>query len=167
MSFLLLFIYDMIDKLTVENLVNKAIEGTDVFVTEITVSPMLDIVVELDSATGVDLDFCTRVSEVINEALEPGGEDYSLEVGTASLSAPFKVDAQFDKHLGDDVDVVTADGRKLTGTLTAFDPSERKFTVEVAQKVKEPGKKKPVIEQVPLTLAVDECRSVAYHFDFK
>lgn len=157
----------MIDKLTVENLVNKAIEGTDVFVTDITVSPSLDIVVELDSATGVDLDFCTEVSRRLGEALDADGDDYSLEVGTASLSAPFKVDAQYDKHLGDDVDVITRDGRKLTGTLTAFSPETRTFTLEMVQKVREPGKKKPVMQTVSVPLAIADCKSVAYHFDFK
>ena len=157
----------MIDKLTVENLVNKAIEGTDVFVTEITVSPSADIVVELDSATGVDLDFCTEVSRRIGEALDAQDENYSLEVGTASLSAPFKVDAQYDKHLGDDVDVITKDGRKLTGTLVEFDPEAREFTLEVVRKVKEPGKKKPVMQAVAERMAIADCKSVAYHFDFK
>jgi len=79
----------MIDKHEVEAAVAKAIEGTDAFVVSLTVSADNDIVVELDSQTGLDLDFCTEVSRKVNEALDRDVEDYSLEVGTASLSAPF------------------------------------------------------------------------------
>ena len=118
---------DMIDKHDVEAVVARAIEGTDAFVVDLTVSGDNDIVVELDSPTGVDLDFCTEVSRAINEALDRDVEDYSLEVGTASLSAPFRV----------------------------------------PRKVKEPGEKRPRMVAEPETLGMDDCRSVAYHFDFK
>ncbi len=157
----------MIDKEKVEELVNKAIENTDAYVVDITVSADNDIVVELDSETGVDLDFCTEVSRSINEALDRDVEDYSLEVGSASLSAPFKVRQQYLKHLGDEVDVLTRDGRKLKGTLTAVSDDGAEFTVDITRKVKEPGAKRPVMVTEPMTLAVADCKQVAYHFDFK
>ncbi|MCI9284986.1 MAG: ribosome assembly cofactor RimP [Muribaculaceae bacterium] len=155
----------MIDRQEVSSLVEKAIENTDAFIVELTVSADNDIVVELDSPTGIDLDFCAEVSRKLNEALDRDKEDYSLEVGTASLSAPFKVLQQYEKHLGDSVDVLTKDGRKLTGVLTDVTPVE--FTIEVTRKVKEPGAKRPSLVAVPETLAMDQCRQVCYHFDFK
>ena len=120
MSFLLAFMYCdladfndivMIDKQKVEALVEQAIENTDAYIVDLTVSGDNDIVVEIDSPTGVDLDFCAEVSRKLNDALDRDVEDYSLEVGSASLSAPFKVRQQYEKHLGDDVDVLTRDGR--------------------------------------------------------
>ena len=157
----------MIDISTVRSLVDKAIEGTDAFVVDITVSPANDIVVELDSPTGVDLDFCAALTRDINAALDRAVEDYSLEVGTASLSAPFRVPQQYEKHLGDQVDVLTRDGRKLHGTLTALSEDGSRFTIEVAAKVKEPGAKRPVKVMQPVELAVADCKQVTYHFDFK
>lgn len=157
----------MIEKQEIASLVERAIENTDVFVVEISVSADNDIVVELDSPTGVDLDFCARVSRKLNEALDRDVEDYSLEVGTASLSAPFKVKQQYEKHLGDDVDILTRDGRKLKGTLTAVSDDGSEFTVEVTRKVKEPGAKRPVMVAEPQTFAVADCKMVTYHFDFK
>ena len=172
MSFLLAFIYSllifcMIDKEKVEELVNQALENTDAYVVDITVSGDNDIVVELDAETGVDLDFCTEVSRRLNDALDRDVEDYSLEVGSASLSAPFKVRQQYVKHIGDDVDVLTRDGRKLKGTLTAVSDDGAEFTIEVTRKVKEPGAKRPVMVTEPLTLAVADSKQVTYHFDFK
>ncbi len=157
----------MIDKEKIAALVEQAIENTDAYVVELTVSADNDIVVELDSATGVDLDFCTEVSRKLNDALDRDVEDYSLEVGTASLSAPFKVKQQYDKHIGDEVDVLTRDGRKLKGTLTAVSEDGSTFTVEITRKVKEPGTKRPVMVTEPETLAVADCKQVTYHFDFK
>lgn len=155
----------MIDKQEVTDLVARAIENTDAFVVEITVSPDNDIVVELDSPTGVDLDFCAEVSRRLNDALDRDKEDYSLEVGTASLSAPFKVRQQYEKHIGDSVDILTADGRKITGVLTAVGDDD--FTVEVTRKVKEPGEKRPRMVALPETFRMADCRLVTYHFDFK
>ncbi len=176
MSFLLAFMYCdladfndivMIDKQKVEALVEQAIENTDAYIVDLTVSGDNDIVVEIDSPTGVDLDFCAEVSRKLNDALDRDVEDYSLEVGSASLSAPFKVRQQYEKHLGDDVDVLTRDGRKLKGTLTAVSEDGAEFTIEVTRKVKEPGAKRPVMVAEPLTLAVADCKQVTYHFDFK
>lgn len=155
----------MIDKQEVAGLVAKAIENTDAYVVELTVSADNDIVVELDSPTGVDLDFCTEVSRSINDALDRDKEDYSLEVGTASLSAPFKVKQQYEKHIGDNVDILTRDGRKFTALLTAV--GDEDFTVETTVKVKEPGEKRPKLVAKPEILRMDACKTVAYHFDFK
>lgn len=156
----------MIDKQEVARLVEQAIENTDAYVVDLSVSADNDIVVELDSSTGVDLDFCAEVSRKLNEALDRDKEDYSLEVGTASLSAPFKVKQQYEKHLGDKVDILTKDGRKITGaTLTAV--GDDNFTVETMQKVREEGAKRPVMKAVEETFPMDACKSVTYHFDFK
>ena len=157
----------MIEKQQIEALVNEAIENTDAYIVDIAVSADNDIVVELDSPTGVDLDFCTGLSRRLNEALDRDVEDYSLEVGTASLSAPFKVARQYEKHIGDNVDILTKDGRKFTALLTAVDSAAGTFTVEVTRKVRLEGEKRPRRVAEPETLAMDACRSVAYHFDFK
>lgn len=157
----------MIDKQKIEALVEQAIENTDAYIVELTVSADNDIVIELDSPTGVDLDFCTEVSRRINDALDRDVEDYSLEVGSASLSAPFKVKQQYEKHIGDDIDILTRDGRKFKGTLSAVSEDGSTFTVDITRKVKEPGAKRPVMVTEPETLAVADCKQVTYHFDFK
>ena len=159
--------YIMIDKQIITDIVSRVIADTDAFITDITVTPANDITVELDAITGVDLDFCTLVNRAIEQALDRDVEDYSLEVGSASLSAPLKVPQQYEKHLGDTMDVLTADGRKLRGTLAAVSPETMSFTLNVPTKVKEPGAKRPVTVDTPVDLLMADCRSVTYHFDFK
>lgn len=155
----------MIDKNEVRRLVEEAIAGTDAFVVDVTVSAANDIVVELDSATGIDLDFCADLNRSLNEKLDRDAEDYSLEVGTASLTAPFKVKGQYEKNLGNEVEVLTRDGRKLKGILT--DVTDSDFTVEVTRKVKEPGAKRPVMVADPLVIPMEQAKQVCYVIDFK
>ncbi len=155
----------MIDKQIITELVNGAIENTDVFVVDITVSTANDIVVELDSPTGVDLDFCADVNRKINDALDRDKEDFSLEVGSASLTAPFKVRGQYEKNLGNEVEVLTGDGKKLKGVLTEL--SDDNFTIEVSCKVKEPGAKRPVMVNRPVVIPFAEAKKVNYLINFK
>ncbi len=147
----------MIDKNEVRRLVEEAIAGTDAFVVDVTVSAANDIVVELDSATGIDLDFCADLNRSLNEKLDREDEDYSLEVGTASLTAPFKVKGQYEKNLGNEVEVLTRDGKKLKGVLTAV--TDEDFTLEVTRKVKEPGAKRPVMVAEPTVIPMARCKA--------
>lgn len=155
----------MIDKKEIAEVVDKAIADTDAFVVDITVSKDNDIVVELDSPTGVDLDFCAEVSRKLNDAFDRDVEDYSLEVGSSSLTAPFKVAGQWLKNVGNPVEIFTRDGKKIVGTLTDYTPDG--FTVEVKQKVKEPGEKRPRLVDVPVTMKEADIREARYHIDFK
>lgn len=157
----------MIDKELLKQAVLKAIDGTGVFLVDLTVSPSNDIVVEIDSNDGVDLDLCTSIHNKIEAELDRDKEDYSLEVGSAGLTAPFKVVEQYTKNLGKEVEILTLDGRKITGTLTAVDSDTSSFTVEVPTKVKEPGAKRPTVQMVPEHLKMADCRQVKHHFTFK
>lgn len=153
----------MVTREDIIKLIEPEIAHTDAFIVDVAISPEEDIVVELDSPTGVDLDFCTRLSRLINEAL-PEDEDFSLEVGTSSLSAPFKVPQQFQKHVGDPVEVLTADGRKLHGTLSEAGDDGFTLTTEVKEKVE--GKKKPVMVPHDEHFAYNQVKTVSYEFKF-
>ena len=154
----------MIDKNELRKEVEDAIAGTDAFIVDITVSSSNDIVVELDSPTGVDLDFCAEVNRKLNSRFDREDEDYSLEVGSASLTAPFKVKGQYEKNLGNEVEVLTRDGKKLKGVLTAVTDTD--FTIEVSRKVKEPGAKRPVVRDEEITLPVADVKYVRYEITF-
>ena len=155
----------MIDKKLIEQTVAEALEGTDMFPVEVTVTPDNRIVVEVDSATAVDIDSCAALSRAIEEKLDREEEDFELEVGSAGLTSPFKVKAQFDKNVGNEVEVLTRDGRKFSGTLVETTPET--FTVEVARKVKKEGAKRPVVEMQPETLKYGDAKSVKYVINFK
>lgn len=155
----------MIDKQLLKNTVEEAIAGTDIFIVDITVSPSNSIVVELDSPAGLDIDTCARITRLIEQTFDRDVEDYDLEVGSAGLTAPFKVRGQYIKNVGNEVEVLTRDGRKFHGKLT--EAGDDTFTVEVLKKVKEPGAKRPVTVAEPETIAYGDTKTVKYLIQFK
>ncbi len=155
----------MIDKARLTEVVEDAIKGTDMFLVDITVSADNRIVVELDSETGMDIDACAAVTRRIEAEFDRDAEDYELEVGSAGLTSPFKVKAQYMKNLGNEIEVVTRDGRKLQGTLVSVGADD--FTVEVPTKVRHEGAKRPVIEQVPSVIAFDNVKTAKYVIKFR
>lgn len=155
----------MIDKTEVRAAVEQAIQGTDIFIVDIEISKSNTIVVELDSPGSLDIDTCAAVSRAVENDLDRDKEDFELEVGSAGLTAPFKVRGQYLKNIGNEVEVLTRDGRKLHAVLTAV--GDEDFTIERAVKVKEPGAKRPVTVMEQETLAFADAKSVKYVINFK
>ncbi len=155
----------MIDKTLLTETVEQAIAATSIFLVDVQVNPGNAIVVEIDSPEGIDIDTCADITRKIESVFDRDKEDYELEVGSAGLTSPFKVKGQYLKNIGNQVEILTKDGRKLKGTLLSVDDDS--FTVEITKKVKEPGKKKPVEVAKPETLDMDNCKYVKYLIDFK
>ncbi len=155
----------MIDKALLTRSVEKAIENTDLFIVDIKVSPQNNIVVELDSPTSIDIDTCAAVTRAIEKDFDRDTEDYELEVGSAWLTSPFKVRGQYLKNIGNDIEILTRDGRKLHAVLTAV--ADDNFTFEYPVKYKEPGAKRPTTVMESETLPFSEAKSVKYMISFK
>lgn len=162
----------MIDKSLLLQTVGEALEGTDLYLVELTVSPSNVINVEIDSDSKVDIDECVALTRRIEEVFDREVEDYELEVGSAGLTSPLKVYRQYRKNIGNDMEVLTRDGRKLHGVLSsaeqtdAADPRAVAFTLTVSTKVKEPGAKRPVIRDEEVRLTAEGCKSVRYDLKF-
>lgn len=157
----------MIDKQTITDIIAPALEGTDCFLVDVTVSAANDIVVEIDSNTTVDIDTCARLTRLVEQTLDRDTEDYSLEVGSAGLTAPLRVRRQFEKNIGNEVEALTLDGRKLSGILSAVSADGSEVILTVVRKVKEPGAKRPVMVEEPLTLPVADTKYIRYKINFK
>ena len=155
----------MIDKTIVTGLVEEWLEDKDYFLTDITITPDDRIVVEIDHKEGVWIEDCVSLSRHIEDGLDRDEEDFELEVGSAGIGQPFKVLRQYEIHQGDDVEVLTADGRKLTGTLQDVTPEH--FSLLTTEKVKNPGDKRPHLEERTLTFAYDDVKWTKYLIDFK
>lgn len=155
----------MIDANKVKGLVEQWLDGKDYFLTDLTVTPDDCITVEIDQADGVWIEDCVKLSRFIEEHLSRDEEDYELEVGSAGLGQPFKVLRQWQNHVGKQVEVITRDGRKLKGTLQEAD--EEHIVIAVRQKVQVEGKKRPVMQDVDVTLDMAKIKSGRYLLDFK
>ncbi|MBQ7442345.1 MAG: ribosome assembly cofactor RimP [Bacteroidaceae bacterium] len=155
----------MIDSTKVRELVSQWLAGKDYFLTDLTVTTDNCITVEIDNADGVWIDDCVQLSRYIEDHLSRDDEDYELEVGSAGLGQPFKVLRQWENHVGKKVEVLTADGRKLRGTLAAVSAEEA--TIDVPTKVTIEGRKRPVVQDVATRLPMADIRSCRYLIDFK
>ena len=111
----------MIDSNKIKALVEEWLEGKEYFFVDTTVSNDNKIVVEIDHKDGVWIEDCCALSQFIEERLDRDEEDFELEVGSAGLGQPFKVTQQYLNNIGNDVEILTADGKKLQGQLTNAD----------------------------------------------
>lgn len=154
----------MIDKNIVRDLVNQWLEDKEYFLVDVEVSADDKIVVEIDHADGVWIEDCVELSRYIEDHLSRDDEDYELEVGSAGLGQPFKVEQQYLNFIGKDVEVLGADGKKVKGVLKAVDG--RNFTVSVQEKVKVEGKKRPEMQDIDHDYNMDEVKYCKYLIKF-
>ncbi len=155
----------MIDKEIVRKLVDEWLDGKDYFMTDLTISADDRIVVEIDHQDGVWIEDCVELSRHIEAGLDRDEADFELEVGSAGLGQPFKVPRQYEIHLGEEVEVLTAQGKKLFGTLEAADAEG--FTVGVEEKVRLEGEKRPKLVKHDIRFGYNEVKYTKYHITFK
>ena len=155
----------MIDKQNVQNLIQEKLQGTGYELIIFQVNAQNEILVEVDKLEGVDVDFCATLNHFLVESLDAHGvEDYSLEVGSVSLTAPFVTKMQYTKHLGHDVEVLAADGKKYRGTLVSVD--EESFAIDTEVMVVVEGKKRKQKEIQTLTFAYNAVKYTKYDLKF-
>ena len=171
------------DKQQLQTWIEEYLSGTEYELVTLEISAENDILVEVDRLEGVDVDFCAELNRVIVESIKSkveSGEwqdiDYSLEVGSVSLTAPFKTKMQFQKNLGHDVEVMVStkgQSTKYKGQLVSVD--EETFSVDCEEKIKplptspegkEKKKVRPVKQIVTHTWRYDEPKYVRYDLKF-
>jgi ribosome maturation factor RimP len=156
----------MITKETLKTLVEEWLAKGDYFLVDIQMDGGDDrIVIEIDHADGVWIEDCAELSRFLQEKLGEELGDYELEVGSAGLGQPFKVAQQYVNHVGDNIEVIDATGKKLTGVLKSVEG--RSFVMTTQEKQIPEGKKRPVKVDVDKTFSMDEVKSTKYLLTFK
>lgn len=142
----------MITKDQVTQLANEALENTDRFVVDITVSKSNVIFVYIDADTSVTIDHCVELSRFIEGRLDREVEDYELSVSSAGIDYPLLNNRQFKKYIEKDLEILHNDGVKKIYKLLSYD--EEKIEVQEAIiKVLGKLKKTKYTETVVLSLA--------------
>lgn len=155
----------MIDVTRVREIAETQMEGTDLFVVEVRVSPANEIGVTVDSDTQVGIDRCVELSRSIEGALDREQEDFELTVMSAGIGQPLKMLRQYRKLIGRPVEVILKDGGKIVGNLT--DASESSIAVEYEERVAVEGKKRKQLVTTRRELSLDEVKSTCEYLDFK
>ena len=151
------------DKQQLQNWISEFLNGTEYELVTLSVSPSNDILVEVDRLAGVDVDFCAELNRFLVEKLDAVEPDYSLEVGSVSLTDPFKTKMQYEKNLGHEVEILV-DGKKLHGQLVSVD--DETFSVDIEERVAVEGKKRKELRTTTYTWRYDEPKYVKYDLKF-
>ena len=155
----------MIDKILIKGIVEEYLPKTDMFLVEIGVRPGNIIVVEVDSKEGVSIDDCIALSKYIESNLDRDVEDFELEVGSAGITSPFRIPQQYEKNIGNEVEVLTKNGQKLAGILKECDGEG--FVLTITKMVKPDGAKKKIAVEEDLSFGYDEVKYTKYLIRFK
>ncbi len=166
--------YKNMNREELQNWIFEYLKDTDYELVTLTISQANDILVEVDRLAGVDVDFCADLNRFLVEKLELTANsqkpmlDYSLEVGSVSLTDPFKTKTQYLKNLGHDVEVLAKgdkdEWRKFKGQLVSVDDDT--FSVDIAEKVAVEGKKRKEARVITRTWRYDEPKYVKYDLKF-
>lgn len=152
----------MISKEVISKMVQEKLSDS-MFIVDVTVSPGNAISVVIDSDQGLSIDKCIEMSRHIEHQFDREVEDFSLEVSSPGLTQPFRVLRQYLKNLGNEIEILTAKGEKMSGILKSAD--DKGFSVEITNNLKIDGKK--TVETKTVEFSLPDIKTVKPVITFK
>ena len=143
----------------------RALEGTDMFVVDCTITPDNTIDLILDSDTSVSIDACAMLNHAIGENFNRDEEDYSLTVASAGIGEPLKLVRQYKKLIGESVEVLLKSGVKILATLDEV--TDEAITISYDEAVVVEGKKKKQMQRTSHAYTYDEIKWTKEYLDYK
>jgi ribosome maturation factor RimP len=131
----------------IKQLVSEKLQGTEIFLVDIIISPGNKIQIEVDHDKGISIKECVGISRHVEHNLDREKEDFELQVSSPGLDKPLKILRQYKKNVGRNVEVILLSGEKKEGKLLGA--SDEDITIEAEEKVKdEKTKKRKTIKKV-------------------
>lgn len=146
-------------------LIERRLEGSELFLVEINATPYNEIEVLIDSDASVGIDACVELSKAIEAEFDREAEDYELMVASAGIGQPLKVLRQYRKLIGKNVELVLKNGLKLVAVLK--DADEDKLVVSYMEKIAVEGKKRKQEVETVKEFALSDIKSTSEHLDYK
>ena len=123
----------MVEKQSIQGLVEEFIKGTGLFLVAVKVSSSNRIIVLADKNEGITIDECAAIHRHIEKSLDRDKEDFELQVSSPGLDLPFGVIEQYFKNEGRRVEVIDNDDTKYDGKLNNV--TKGGFELEIKLKV--------------------------------
>ncbi len=149
----------------IREVAEKALEGSDMFVVDCTITPDNTIDLTIDSDTSVSIDACAMINRAISDAFNRDEEDYQLTVASAGIGEPLRLVRQYQKLVGESIEVLLKSGVKVLATLDEV--SEEAITISYDEAVVVEGKKKKQIQRTTHTFSFDEIKWAKEYLDYK
>ncbi len=154
----------MITKDVVLNIIHDKLAEDNCFLVDLKISSGNKITVLIDSNDGINIDYCIKISRLIEDSLDRDAEDFELEVSTPGLGQPFKIIEQYKKNIGRNIEVTPLEAPPFKGILTEV--SDSGFIVEEEKKVNIEGKKKKELKLFKYNYRFEEVKSVKLIISF-
>jgi ribosome maturation factor RimP len=148
----------MVTQAKILELIDGLLTEKEFFVVSLDVSNSNKIRLLVDSMKGVLIEDCVKLSRAIEQGLDRETDDFELEVSSAGLDAPFRVKQQYQKNIGQEVEVIKKDGLKYKGIL--LNAGAETFCVETIRAVKMHGKKKKQLVKENIDFAYADVSKV-------
>lgn len=136
----------MLDKIKIEEIVKEKLDN-QTFLVDIRINKSNVIQVYVDSYEGLSINQCAEISRHLESRLDRDKEDFELQVSSPGLTESFKVREQFLKNIGREVEIITTNAVKLTGTLKKIETDFILLEVSTKEKVEGEKKKKLVTRE--------------------
>ena len=160
-----LFFLFMIDKQIVKEIVDDFLKSSDNYPVDIEIKPDNAIIIEIDNDRAVSIDDCVALSKFIESKFDRDKEDYSLEVGSAGIGQAFKIRHQYQKNIGNEIEVLSLSGIKYIGVLKAVE--ENNIVLTVQKQIKPECAKRKVTVEEDMTFLYEEIKYAKYFFSDK
>lgn len=155
----------MIDKVIVNQVIDEYLQGSELYLVDLKITQDNRVQIEIDAFKGVSLDDCIGLNRFIESKIDREIEDYELEVSSAGLTEPFKVLKQYEKNLGKEVEVLTTEGKKMTGVISQV--AEDQFGLTIEKSMKQEGAKRKTTVKEELLLSYKNIKTTKLIIRFK
>ena len=135
----------MIEEKDIRKIVESNLDPKEYFVIEIQNKADKIKVIMDGYQRSVDLDHCAAVTRELREGLGEKADNYDIEVSSPGLSEPFRVKEQYQKNIGEKIEILLNSGEKLTGKLLEVNPDD--IQVEEKKRIKTEKKKKKTVRE--------------------
>lgn len=154
----------MIAKEKIVKLVEERLDD-EMFIVDVSVSASNDILVYVDSLSGMTIKQCISISRNVEHNLDREEEDFALQVSSPGLNRRFKVRQQYVKYTGKQIEVQTNEDLILEGLLKQSDDDGIVLETSTREKVEGHKKKQLVVKEH--NFKYDEIKSAKAVISFK
>lgn len=154
-----LFCWNMVTRTQIEEALNPLLEEHKLFLVELNMGTDGIIKIEADGFTSITIDQCVTISRYLRNHFGERADDYEITVSSPGLEKPFRHFNQYLKNLEKSVEVVTADGTKISGKLTT---AEADFVIIQEYKRLNPKNKalKPTLSDKMTRVDMNQIKSI-------
>lgn len=153
----------MITKEQIIELAAEALDNTDRFVVDLSVSKSNVISVYIDADSSVTIDHCVELSRFIEGRLDREVEDYELSVSSAGIDYPLLKHRQLNKYIEKELEITNNVGVKKVFKLLSF--NDDKMDVQEAV-IKKLGKLKKTTYTETTELFFNDIKEIKPYINF-